>query len=333
MSSDNVGGSGPFVRSPAELESLRAQLRLVSAAGYRLFPLVRGSKVPRDRGWQTKEYSINELKRWARLGGNFGIALGDDDLILDVDPRSGGFESIEQLEDELGLDLAAAPRVLSGRCDGGYHAYFKKPSGTRIVGKLERYPGIDLKSRGGLVVAPGSRHPVTVRMYRHDPKSPPFTEVKTAPSELLDLLTRRAPVRKRGFGGGELTVDQLERLLSVLDPQDFGAGHYERWIRLASACHDATNGEGLDVWLDWAAGDPGYGPEADEQNRRTWESFTAGKPGGATYLTLLREVASAGRPDLARELEPGLVFDDARPDLDFSSSTRRLDGVNFREIK
>lgn len=155
-----------------------------------------------------------------------------------------------------------------------------------------------------------------------------------APQALLNAVARRAPVQTRGFGGGELTVEQLEMLLSALDPRDYGHGRYESWIRIAAASHDATNGEGLDVWLDWAARDDSYGAEADELNRRTWESFTAGRPGGASYLTLLREVARAGRADLAARIEPGLVFDDDdRPDLDFSATSRRLSGAAFRGTK
>lgn len=64
------------------------------------------------------------------------------------------------------------------------------------------------------------------------------------------------------------------------------------------------------MWLEWAAQDDRYTTEADhDRNVAAWESFQAGKAGGANYLSLLWEVARAGRPDIARRLEPGLRFD------------------------
>jgi len=315
------------------MQTAREELILVKAAGYRMFPLAKGGKTPRDKGWQTNSYTVTKIKRWLEQGGNIGIVLDDEDLVVDIDPRNGGDEASDRLEDELGIDLSTAPAILSGRGDGGRHIYFKKPAGLRVAGRLGGFEGIDFKSKGGLVVAPGSRHPATAGMYHHDPDTPPLTEVPAAPQALLDAIARRAPVRSRGFGGGELTIEQLEMLLGALDPRDYGHGKYDRWIRLAAACHDATDGGGLDVWLDWAARDDSYGVDADELNRRAWESFTAGRPGGASYHTLLREVARAGRPDLAARVEPGMVFDDDRPALDFSSPSRRLDATVFKGAK
>jgi hypothetical protein len=86
-----------------------------------------------------------------------------------------------------------------------------------------------------------------------------------------------------------LEPEQLATLLEVLDPADFGQGHYDRWIRLAAACHDATAGAGLEEFADWCARDPEYGDvESYERVARHWASFEAGKPSGATYRTLLR---------------------------------------------
>lgn len=214
-----------------------------------------------------------------------------------------------------------------GRGDGGRHIYFKKPAGLRVAGRLGGFEGIDFKSKGGLVVAPGSRHPATGGMYHHDPDTPPLTEVPMAPQALLDAIARRAPARTRGVGGGELTIEQLEMLLGALDPRDYGHGKYDRWIRLAAACHDATNGEGLDVWLDWAGRDDSYGADADELNRRTWESFKAGREGGAGVGTLLHEVSKAGRRDLVARLRAELDF----VDIDFGNGPVALDDVSFTE--
>jgi hypothetical protein len=205
---------------------------------------------------------------------------------------------------ELDIDLGAAPTVLSGRGDGGRHIYFRKPTALRIRGRLEGYEGIDFKSKGGFVLAPGSIHPETGGIYMPDDFATPIGAVKTAPRALLERLAQRqyaAPVDNRI---GNITNEQLALLLSALDPADYGQGHYDDFIRLAAACHDATKGAGLAVWLEWCAGDPAYGDDtALENNVRHWESFTAGQPGGATFRTLLRAVADAGRPDLVAALD------------------------------
>jgi hypothetical protein len=296
-------------RSAVEMAEARALLRPFHLAGYRLILLSSTAKMPIEKGWQEVDYT-RRVRPWLERGGNIGILLGDDDLVLDIDARNGGLESFQRLIDDLGLDVADIPAVLSGRGDGGKHIYLKKPAGLRVRAHLEGYPGIDIKTKGGFVLAPASRHPVTGGLYRPDPASPGIDRVVVAPDALLAVLERPVPRSRAVAGGGELTVDDLRLALSVLDPRDYGEGEYVRWIRLAAAAHDATNGDALEVWLEWAAQDERYSTEADyERNVTAWESFKAGRPGGANYLTLLWEVARAGRPDIARRLEPGLRFE------------------------
>lgn len=111
----------------------------------------------------------------------------------------------------------------------------------------------------------------------------PIGAAPMAPDGLLSLLKRpeKAP---RMFGGGELTVEQLERLLAVLDPRAYS--DYSKWIAFAAGCHDGSAGAGLDVWLDWAARDEAYGEAHAALNARAWESFVAGRAGGATYMRI-----------------------------------------------
>ena len=296
-------------RSAGELEIMRGPLLELRAAGLSLFP-VGGSKIPRDRGWQTRVYSSGELKQHAARGCNIGVVLGPDHLVMDVDPRNfePGDHPFKRLCTDLEEKFHSAPRVLSGRGDGGFHAYMRKPEKLRVHGRLAAYPGIDFKSNG-FVMAPGARHPVTGSTYYADLMSPPLNDVPMAPQALLKLLGRPDPVDfLDGTRVGRLSNEQLTQCLAVLDPVNYGSGHYDGWIRLAAACHDATAGGGLIEWLSWCEGDPAYAnDEARERNISHWESFTAGQPGGATYRTLLQAVSAAGRPDLVA----GLDDDDA----------------------
>lgn len=300
-------------RTPDEMAEARLVLVPFVRIRYRLILLSSTAKVPIEKGWQDTDYS-KKIRPWLERGGNIGVLLGDDDIVLDVDPRNGGLESFERLQRDLGIDLSKFPAVLSGRGDGGRHIYMKKPVGLYVRKNLDGYPGLDIKTKGGFVVGPASRHPQTGGLYRPDPSTPSIAEVAKAPAQLLDALRRSEPKPRVHSGGGELTVDELALALSVLNPAKYGEGNYAGWIRIAAACHDATNGDGLEVWLDWAAKDDRYASEADyDRNVATWESFKAGKAGGANYLTLLWEVARSGRPDIARRLEPGLRFEPRDP--------------------
>lgn len=290
-------------RSSEELEATRLMLKPFVRTGYELFPLKMRAKIPRDEGWQHRQYTLaGDIASWVKRGGNVGVRLRDVDLVLDVDPRNfaAGDDPMRRLIRDLGRGGIEAPIVLSGRGDGGHHIYFRKPAGMRVAGKLEGYQGIDVRSKGTFVVAPGSIHPETGGTYRVDPDAPAISDVREAPDALLALIAREDnTIRIGGEGAGIMTNEQMAAMLAVLDPADYGHGHYDKWIALAAACHDATGGGGLVEFLAWCAGDPDYADEvAQERVVRHWNSFTAGKRGGATYRTLLRAVADAGRPDL-----------------------------------
>jgi len=160
-------------------------------AGYRLILLSATAKVPIEKGWQTKDYT-GSVKSWLAQGGNIGVLLGDRDLVVDVDPRSGGRESLARLQANLSIDLSYAPAVPSGRGDGGRHIYLHKPGGFRVRKAVTGYSGIDIKTKGGYVLAPGSRHPQAGGLYGPDPAAPTIENVPDAPKTLLAAL--RAPL-------------------------------------------------------------------------------------------------------------------------------------------
>lgn len=265
-------------------------------AGFIPMPL-RG-KVPAFKGWRTTDYSADSLN-----GHNIGFRLAADQLVIDCDPRNYAphDEPLQGLSTAIGFDLYEAPTVYTG--GGGMHYYYRKPQGLAIVGKLPEYPGIDFKSEGGFVVAPGSIHPDTGRAYAVDPDRPHISAIEMAPAGLLKLLARPTRAARTG-GGGEIDNDQLARLLACLDAQDY----VERadWIAISSACHDATGGDrdALSVWLDWCASDPNYdNADAWEKNEAAWASFKDGRENGATIGTLFHAVKLAGGEDVVRAIQ------------------------------
>jgi hypothetical protein len=86
--------------------------------------------------------------RWPNM--NIGIATGNGLVVLDVDPRHGGDESLAELEHEHG-DLITLTARTGG---GGIHLYLA----GELPGRIAFRPGLDLKAAGGYVIAPPSLH-------------------------------------------------------------------------------------------------------------------------------------------------------------------------------
>lgn len=100
---------------------------------------------------------------------NVGIATGPSQLVvLDVDPRNGGLDSLRHLVKVHG-PLPRTRVCLTG--GGGQHWYYRvwdrqPPEGSAAFG-----PGLDVKARTGLVVAPPSLHATGSRYYWVDSNS------------------------------------------------------------------------------------------------------------------------------------------------------------------
>jgi hypothetical protein len=205
---------------------------------------------------------------------NVMLVTGEGLMVLDVDPDSGGDESLATLEARHGR-LPETPRVITGR--GGAHYYFSVPCEVRCsAGKLGA--GLDVRGDGGYVIAPPSRHGLG-RSYVWDAGAD-VDEVPLAPCPawLLDLIARRAPkppatpvegaslfvkggrnsalaslggtMRKRGFDGeaieAALLVENEKKCRPTLDPAEV------KRIARSVARYEPTDApaggeEGLDV--------------------------------------------------------------------------------------
>ena len=107
------------------------------------------------------------IARWwhERPGLNVGLVTGPRSglAVLDVDPRSGGTDSLGALERRVGL-LPATVQSLTG--GGGLHLLYAHPGHKVSSSAHQLGPGLDVKADGGMIVAPPSVHPGTGRAYR-----------------------------------------------------------------------------------------------------------------------------------------------------------------------
>jgi putative DNA primase/helicase len=144
----------------AETVMQQAAWAYVDKFGFAVFPCKPHGKEPltahgcKDASKDRKAISV----WWKRNpSANIGIATGAASgvVVLDVDAKGGGRETLALLEDEQGR-LPDAPTVLTG--GGGLHIYFRDLGGLRnSAGMLGQ--GLDFRADGGYVIAPPSIHP------------------------------------------------------------------------------------------------------------------------------------------------------------------------------
>lgn len=131
---------------------LAAALEL-AGRGFSVFPLIHNSKKPlTPNGFKNATRDSAQIEKWwaANPQANIGVATGQDSglSVVDVDVKNGakGAESIKQLP---------LPPTLTVRTPtGGWHLYYRYR--TKLPSRNSFLPGIDIKSDGGYVVAPGS---------------------------------------------------------------------------------------------------------------------------------------------------------------------------------
>lgn len=162
--------------------------------GWHVLPCRAKGKAPAAKhGVKDATAVPGELVRfWKRdSSANVAIATGAVSglFVLDVDPRNGGDESLDRLE-RLHGKLPATVEVETG--GGGRHYYFSLPEGVDLSCSVLA-DGLDLKGKGGYVVAPPSVHP-SGRGYRWH-VSPDRHELAPVPEWLLSAATKKVPTR------------------------------------------------------------------------------------------------------------------------------------------
>ncbi len=164
------------------------------ARGWSVIPVRAGAKRPivRWEAFQNRLPTREEVEGWFRRwpDANLGIVTGAISglVVLDVDPRHGGEDSLSRLEEQHEALPETIEAITGG---GGRHLYFAHPGGS-IPNKVALAPGIDLRGDGGLVVAPPSRHPSGGRYLWEVSHHPDDVAPAPLPSWLVALLQRDA---------------------------------------------------------------------------------------------------------------------------------------------
>ena len=124
------------------------------------FPCEPGGKRPLTyNGFWEATTDMHRIKAWWERWptANVGVPTGQSSglLVLDVDARGGGPQSLAALERETG---PLPPTARSRTGGGGMHIFFRYPNGEEVrnsAGLLG--PGLDVRGEGGYIVVPPSR--------------------------------------------------------------------------------------------------------------------------------------------------------------------------------
>ena len=164
---------------------------VLARAGWPVFPCLNKEPLT-PHGHKDGTTDLGLVKAyWKRFPrANIGTRIPDSVVVLDVDPRNGGDQSLDLLEAGHGA-LPNTLRSITG--GGGEHRFFQRPGGQIRNGAHKLGPGLDVKAPGkGYVILPPSIHP-SGRRYAW---AEPVAVMAPMPSWLAGLL-RPDPVKPR----------------------------------------------------------------------------------------------------------------------------------------
>jgi hypothetical protein len=187
--------------------------------------------------------SVAALEAWwtARPQANVGLATGpqSDLLVVDLDVSDGvdGRQTFASWQLEAGASLRTV-RVLTP--SGGEHVYLRHVADLRNAVKIAR--GVDIRTTGGLAIAPGSVHRSGGMYAFAQGSSPQDVPIARAPEWLVRRLTaapkpvapvRSCPASSSSAGDVHNAYARAEAFAAKYSPAVSGAGGHDRAFALA----------------------------------------------------------------------------------------------------
>ena len=137
-------------------------------------------------GWRARWPNAN----WAlRTGATTGLA------VIDIDPRNGGYQTIQALEQQRGPLPDTLKSTTGG---GGRHLFYLIPPGLEMPKVRGWMPGIDVQAEGGYVILPEGKHKsgTEYRWVNWDTQPP-----TPLPPDIATMLMNRPQSARAGSNG------------------------------------------------------------------------------------------------------------------------------------
>lgn len=203
---------------------------------------------------------------------NVGIATGPESRlwVLDVDPAKGGIESLLALIEDRG-PLPPTRIIKTG--SGGLHYYFAWPEFTVYNSSDWLGPGLDVRGKGGQVVAPPSASAKGSYAIVAD------REPGRACDWLLEAVREHSRQRERGTDKPVVPAEPVDaawlppdvaELASTLVPVD--QGRYRHFHALVAACRRAgyTQGQTVTIARPWCEAVNKFANRVAAEVARSW---------------------------------------------------------------
>lgn len=287
-------------------------------------------KHPMRTGWQNQQIvdpqQIYDAWRDAYGCTGLGWALDQDHIVIDVDPRNGGGESLDQLQIDLKIDLFDICKTIVKTGGNGWHFYFKKDPIVTFGCKMpSKYPGIDIKRKGGYVVIPGSNHASGNTYEWKSAIKSDLEDMAQLPDSIAEMLRRVQVIyTDAAKAAGATDANEIADMVSLMDA-DMG---YDDWVKVGMAIHSATDGsqDGLITWDSWSKKGSKY---KDGICSQKWHGF--GKYAGSTINigSLVRMAESCG---WTRQVDESALSKDELQAIKDSWSKTSSDRVDIPSI-
>lgn len=182
------------------MSTLADWARYYSSCGFTPVRLAPNSKRPIDAGWQTATFGPDEAAALATgHAGNLGISPGPELVVLDLDRKNGadGVATVAALEQQHG----PLPPTLTQRTpSNGEHRVFRLPPGVVVRNGVGVAPGVDIRARGGQIVA----YPSTLdgRAWQWVDAAAPIAPLPALWVQLLAPGSQRTTAPLPAVGGG-----------------------------------------------------------------------------------------------------------------------------------
>lgn len=225
-------------------------------------------KHPRVRSWQYTpvwdDEQIDGMESMGHFKTGYGVLMGSDLVVIDVDSRNGGVESWSRFAEDYPSVSSCGLIVETGSGGGSKHLYFRAPEGVALLRHLKEYPGLDFQSGNCFVVGPGSLHRSGKR-YKIVHGS--IDEIFPLPDDITDALRKPERVRTE-YNGGHVDVSNslMESIMGSIPP----AEDYETWIKVGMGINHAMAGDGFEIWDRWSSKAKNYD---DSVMFTKWASF------------------------------------------------------------